>query len=110
MVSISASCERCKSVKLTEADVRVRVCKDNNYGEYSFKCPICGMTVVKYAEPRTIDLLVASGVAIDTWELPAELKEPHSGPEIDHDDILDFHYDLHDPSVFDEALTVELEL
>jgi transcriptional regulator of acetoin/glycerol metabolism len=34
------------------------------------------MVVVKSAEPRTIELLVASGVEMSTWDLPAELREP----------------------------------
>ncbi len=54
------------------------------------------MTVVKSAEPRTIDLLVASGVAFTTWRLPAELFETRIGEPITHDDLLDFHDLLHD--------------
>lgn len=54
------------------------------------------MAVVKGAEARTIDLLVASGVALDTWTWPAELHEPHFGDPITHDDLLDFHTILQD--------------
>ena len=75
MATIRASCETCGDVELTTADVRVRVCINDNRSEYSFRCPDCHMTVVKGAEPRTVDLLVASGVQMDTWSLPAELTE-----------------------------------
>jgi len=105
MATIRASCETCGDVELTTADVRVRVCIDNNKGEYSFRCPICHMTVVKPAEPRTIDLLVASGVAMDTWTLPAELDEPRVGKPITHDDLLEFHDHLSDTSSWDEAIS-----
>ena len=54
------------------------------------------MMVVKSAEARTIDLLVASGVAFTTWSLPAELFESRLGEPISHDDLLDFHDLLHD--------------
>lgn len=91
MATIRASCPTCGDVELTTADVRVRVCINDDRGEYSFRCPVCTMTVVKPAEPRTIDLLVASGVEMDTWTLPAELSEPRSGLPISHDDLLDFH-------------------
>ena len=91
MATIRASCPTCGDVELTTADVRVRVCINDDRGEYSFRCPICTMTVVKPAEARTIDLLVASGVAMDTWSLPAELSEPRIGDPISHDDLLDFH-------------------
>jgi hypothetical protein len=105
MATIRASCEDCGDVELTTADVRVRVCIDDNRGEYSFRCPGCVMTVVKPAEPRTIDLLVASGVAMDTWSLPAELDEIKIGRPITHDDLLEFHDKLHDSSSWNEALT-----
>jgi hypothetical protein len=50
------------------------------------------MAVVKPAEPRIVDLLVASGVELSTWTMPAELREDRPlGPAITHDDLLDFH-------------------
>jgi len=91
MATIRATCADCGDVELTTADVRVRVCLEDNSGSYHFRCPRCQMAVVKQAEPRIVDLLVASGVELSTWSLPAELFEPHTGPRIDHDDLLDFH-------------------
>ena len=79
-------------------------------GEYRFTCPVCAMVVVKPAEHRTIDLLVASGVKMDTWTLPAELFESKSGIEITHDDILDFHRLLADEEATAEALAAISEL
>jgi hypothetical protein len=91
MATIRASCTDCGDVELTTADVTVRVCADDNQGSYSFRCPICKMAVVKPAEPRIVELLVASGVHLSTWRLPAELAEVRSGSPINHDDLLDFH-------------------
>lgn len=96
MATIRASCSECGDVELTTADVHVRICDDNNAGTYSFRCPFCEMTIVKPAEARTIDLLIASGVAFSTWRLPAELHETHIGEPINHDDLLDFHVLLQD--------------
>ena len=96
MATIRASCPTCGDVELTTAHVRVRVCVDDDRGENLFRCLICRMAVVKGAEARTIDLLVASGVTVDTWSLPAELHEQHSGNPITHDDLLDFHALLED--------------
>jgi hypothetical protein len=109
MATIRASCETCGDVELTTADIRIRVCIDDNRGDYSFTCPACEMTVLKSAEPRTIDLLVASGVSVDTWSLPAELDETKVGRPIDHNDLLEFHNNLHDNNSWDEALTDLLE-
>ena len=96
MATIRASCSDCGDVELTTGDVHVRICDDDNSGTYSFRCPFCAMTVVKPAEPRTIDLLIASGVSFETWSLPAELNELHVGEPINHDDLLDFHDLLQD--------------
>ncbi len=104
MATIRASCETCGDIELTTADVRVRVCDSDNRGEYSFRCPDCAMTVVKGAEPRTIDLLVASGVEMDTWSLPAEMDEIKVGRPITHDDLLEFHAKINDTAAWDEAL------
>ena len=104
MATIRASCSDCGDVELTTADVSVRICDDNNHGTYSFRCPTCEMTIVKSAEPRTIDLLVASGVAFTTWQMPAELSEIKEGEPIYHDDLLDFHDLLSDDRALEQAL------
>ena len=76
MATIRASCGECGDVELTTDDVHVRVCTGDSQGTYSFRCPVCLMTVIKPAEARTVDLLVASGVSYETWTLPLELSEP----------------------------------
>lgn len=96
MPTIRATCGDCGDVELTTADVRVRVCLEDSQGEYLFRCPTCQMSVVKPAEPRIIDLLVASGVEFSTWSLPAELFEYRSGSPLTHDDLIDFHALLND--------------
>ena len=88
---IRASCEHCGDVELRVDDVQVRVCIDDDAGSYVFRCPGCTMAVVKAAEPRVIELLVASGVDVAYWARPAELDERPAGPAFTHDDLLDFH-------------------
>ncbi len=105
MATIRASCGACGDVELTTDNVEVRICTSDNSGTYSFRCPSCADVVVKGAEPRTIDLLVASGVSHATWDLPAELVEPRGdGTPITHDELLDFHESLSDDSELAEAL------
>jgi hypothetical protein len=88
---IRASCEDCGDVELRVDDVTVRVCIDDDAGSYVFRCPGCDRSVVKDAEPRVVELLVASGVDVTAWSMPAELSEPRPGPAFTHDDLLDFH-------------------
>ena len=104
MATIRATCADCGDVEMTSDDVIVRVCVDTGHGAYAFRCPECEMAVSKPAEPRVIELLIASGVRLDRWRLPAELAETREGDPIDHDDLLDFHRLLTD----DSRLTAEL--
>lgn len=93
---IKASCHDCGDVELAVHDLEVRVCTQDEQGTYVFRCPTCQMSVVKPAEPRIVDLLVASGVELSTWSLPDELFEPHFGAPLNHDDLIDFHNVLSD--------------
>ncbi|WCO69217.1 hypothetical protein PO878_10830 [Iamia majanohamensis] len=104
MATIRATCADCGDVEITSDEVVVRVCVDNGHGSYTFRCPGCGMAVAKPAEPRIVELLIASGVRLHRWRLPAELDEQRVGDPIDHDDLLDFHRLLGD----DGRLTTEL--
>lgn len=104
MATIRATCADCGDVEITSDDVVVRVCVDNGHGAYTFRCPGCAMAVAKSAEPRIVELLIASGVRLHRWRLPAELEEQRAGEPIDHDDLLDFHRLLGD----DGRLTTEL--
>lgn len=102
---IRASCAECGDVELRVDDVQVRICADDNAGSYVFRCPRCEMAVVKDAEPRVVDLLLASGVPLTTWSLPAELSERHvAAPALTHDDLLDFHAALVEDDWFDRFL------
>ena len=102
MATIRASCADCGDVELTTADVRVRVCVRGQPGLVHVPVPACRMAVVKPAEPRIVDLLVASGVELSTWRLPAELFEDRVGTPITHDDLLDFHELLQRDDWFDQ--------
>ena len=105
MATIRASCPDCGDVEFTTADVQVRISAPDGSGTYSFRCPGCVVTVVKSAEPRTIDLLLASGVQEATNPLPAELGERRHGAPITHDDLLDFHDLLQRDEDWFQALT-----
>lgn len=58
-------------------------------GEYSFLCPNCSTKVTKQAEPRTIDLLLASGVlqgdrvSVEQLERRGDRRRPITEKDID---------------------------
>lgn len=91
MALIRATCSECGDVELRSRDLSVRRCTDNGCSTYLFRCPRCGMMEVRPAESHVVDVLLAAGVDRVDWQLPAELAEAHTGPAIDHDDMLDFH-------------------
>ncbi len=106
MATIRASCPDCGDVEFTTRDVQARISGEDGSGTYSFRCPGCKVTVVKSAEPRTIDLLLASGVEQATSVLPAEFSSSRrndpSARAITHDDLLNFHDLLHrDPKWYE---------
>lgn len=105
VATIRASCPSCGDVELTSRDVSVQVCATNNQGSYAFRCPECAVAVSKLAEQRIVDLLVSSGVRLSVWSMPAELDEPHSGPVITYDDLLEFHQLLQEDGWFERLTT-----
>lgn len=96
MATIRATCPSCGDVDLTTAEVRVMVCSTTSESTYAFTCPGCRLAVTKPADTRVVDVLVASGVALSVWRMPAELDEVHAGPPISYDDLLEFHFLLRD--------------
>lgn len=93
MTFIRASCigaESCgRDVELGTADVTVITHPGEAGGEYQFRCPHCRHLVIKEAEPRTIQLLIAAGCVERTIGPPViELGE---GDTITHDEILGAH-------------------
>lgn len=92
MSSIRAECPECGDVKITAADLVLRVCADNGRCSYAYRCPECRVCVARECSRRMADVLLGCGVRLDRWRLPAELFEPHpTGPVFVADDLLDFH-------------------
>jgi hypothetical protein len=106
MATIKAECETCGAVRLRVADLTVRICADDDRGEYRFRCPRCDLAVVHEATSAICALLVSVGVEEEIWRLPAELREQHRGPVITPDDLLDFHLLLQCDDWTDELATV----
>jgi len=103
MATIRATCTVCGDVELGTADVRVRVDPSSHQGTYSFVCPRCDTLVVKPAQPRTVDLLLASGVEYDMAVSGTSHEERRTGVPIAESDIDAFSDLLQDDSELWEA-------
>lgn len=78
------------------------MCASTSEGSYVFRCPACRLIVSKAAEENVVDILVASGVRLSVWHLPAEMDEQHYGPPIGYDELLEFHFQLRDDAWTEE--------
>lgn len=94
MATIKATCPVCGDVDLTARQVRVCVVEavqdDLARRTYSFTCPSCRVVVEKPADQEVVRLLASAGVRVTLVPVPAEAREPHNGPALGYDDLLDF--------------------
>lgn len=111
MAWIRASCSTCGDVELSIDEVQLLMCGSTSEGSYVFRCPACHLLVSKAAEENVVDVLVASGVRLSVWHLPAELDEQHCGSPIGYDELLEFHFQLRDDAWTEElnAMATETE-
>jgi rRNA maturation protein Nop10 len=104
VATIRATCSDCGDVHLTTAQVTVRIRRRDARGAYTFHCPDCGRMTVRPADRETLDLLVASGVPIDVWELPDELGGVLDRPPLNDADLASFLQLLDDDAAFEDAV------
>lgn len=90
MTTIKASCPTCGEVVLTPTDLSLMVCSHSALSYYHFACPSCASDVRKPADDHVVSLLMSGGVPATVWEVPDEALEPHTGPDLSYDDLLDF--------------------
>lgn len=57
---------------------------------YTFTCPDCGDEVTLHACDEAVSLLRFAGVTPIREIVAADAREPHDGPPITEDDVLDF--------------------
>lgn len=105
MTTIKASCPCCGDVELTPTQVRLVVCTVADWSFYAFTCGTCSDEVRKPAGADVVSLLRTGGVCVERWLVPAEALEPHDGPLISYDDVLDFALQLQGSTDLMNALT-----
>lgn len=106
VATVRASCPACGDVEMAGTAISAMLCISTAEGSYAFQCPSCADPVVKPADQRVLELLVASGISLTEWDLPEEATEVHRGDPFTLDDVLSFHELLEGDSWFEavEAL------
>jgi hypothetical protein len=105
MTTIKATCPGCGEVDLTAEDILLRIGAARAVNTYGFNCPDCADFIEKPADERIVRLLLSGGVIPVPVHVPAEVLEPHEGPAIDYDDVLDFHEQLQRNDWFSELVS-----
>ena len=98
----SVNCPDCGDVELG-ADQLWLVLPSAGEAHYDFHCPECGQLVQCAAGPSAIAFL-ASLVAVEEIDVPAEALEPRLGLPLTMDDVLDFANELAGEEWVDELL------
>lgn len=101
MAKLRATCPACGAVELGADAFDFQWCSYAAASFYMFTCPECGTAVRKSADGTTAQLLISGGVQPNLWHLPLEALEPHDGPALDYDDLIDFHQMLGEEDWFD---------
>lgn len=89
-VEIVAHCDVCECVSLRPSEIQLLVSSNPALSHYTFTCPLCASVITRPADSHTIHLLLRGGVVAVLHHVPAEALEPHTGPAITADDVLDF--------------------
>ena len=106
MTTVRAQCPSCGDVQLQIDDLTVRVCGDEEMpARTASGAPTASRRCTARRAPRIVDLLV-SAAPHERWRWPAELAEPHSGPPLTPDDLLDFHVLLEDDDWFRQLVAL----
>ena len=53
-------------------ELTLRLCVDNQYSSYCFRCPTCGRATVHGLDEQAMSLLMAHGATMQPWRLPAD--------------------------------------
>ncbi len=86
-LAVKAECRSCGQVEPSVADLRCEA--RGSQGIFEFACPLCGRLVLVATEPWRALALQATGAARMTGPVPFELLEPHEGPPVSWDEVLD---------------------
>jgi predicted RNA-binding Zn-ribbon protein involved in translation (DUF1610 family) len=90
--SFTVACPECGDVEV-DNDQLWLVVTAGGMDHYDFHCPTCRAHVMRPADDEVFELL-APLVAVEVLDVPAEALEPHLGPALTVDDLIDLMLEL----------------
>jgi len=84
----AARCPRCGDLDVSAEQMWLVLTDRSERDHYVFHCPGCGQHVRRKAHAITVRLLERL-VPVERIEIPAEALEPHDGPPLTEDDLIE---------------------
>ena len=81
MTTIKTTCERCGDVELEPSDLSLELDPTEESGVYLFTCPTCIAVQRRPANPRVVNVLLATGVTFEVVT-PTPVENPITESEI----------------------------
>ena len=82
MTTIKTTCERCGDIELEPGDLSLELDPTQESGVYLFTCPTCIGIQRRPANPRVVNVLLATGVSYEVVA-PSPVENPITEAEID---------------------------
>ena len=82
MTTIKTTCERCGDVELEPSDLTLELDPTQESGVYLFTCPGCIAVQRRPANPRVVNVLLATGVSYEVVT-PLLVEDPITEAEIE---------------------------
>jgi len=82
MTTIKTTCEQCGDIELEPGDLALELDPTQESGVYLFTCPSCIGIQRRPANPRVVNVLLATGVSYEVVT-PTPIENPITEAEID---------------------------
>jgi hypothetical protein len=89
-IKVRVVCPECGPVVLPAKEIRCELQTAGDKGMCELSCPVCSTTVLVPAGPVAVQAMREGGAGHMRGSIPFELLEPHVGPPLSWNDLLDF--------------------
>ena len=85
---ITTQCHSCGEVELLAEQMWLVVAQPRDRSHFAFRCPTCAQLSRHHVDGEVLSVLVQL-LPVEEMCLPAEALEPHVGPPLTQDDLID---------------------
>jgi len=89
-IKVRVVCPGCGPLVVPAAELCCELEAEGENGICELRCPGCSATLVVRAQAAAVEVMRDGGAGHMTGSVPFELLEPHTGPPLSWDDLLDF--------------------